>query len=131
MRTTNPLTGHRLFLAGALLGASAILLGAFAAHGLQGQLGPRPMAVFAKAVDYQAMHAPVLLLIGWLQQSEHSIWLIWAGRLLLAGTLLFSGSLYLLALSGLGGIGWITPIGGTALVCGWLCLLKAWPARGK
>jgi len=123
-------SGRLLFSAGALLGATAVLLGAFGAHALNDLLEPRLMGAYQKAVDYQALHALALLFIGQLLQTRPNPWLMRAGWLMLSGTLLFSGSLYALALSGYRPLGMITPFGGTAFVLGWLCLLKAWPTNG-
>ncbi|MBF0256496.1 MAG: DUF423 domain-containing protein [Gammaproteobacteria bacterium] len=113
-----------MMLAGALLGASGVLLGAFGAHGLEGHLPANLLRAYQKAVDYQFTHALLLLFIGLRASQRPDPWLNRAGVFSLAGVLLFSGSLYLLALSGLRGIGWITPLGGISLVIGWLCLLK-------
>ncbi len=111
-------------LAGALLGASAVLLGAFGAHGLEGRLADNLMRAYQKAVDYQFIHALLLLFIGMQAARRPDPWLSRAGGLALAGVLLFSGSLYLMALSGWRGIGWLTPLGGISFVLAWLCLLR-------
>jgi uncharacterized membrane protein YgdD (TMEM256/DUF423 family) len=119
----------RLWLAlGALNGFLAVALGAFAAHGLEGRLSERFLNTFQKAVDYQGMHAFALLAVGLLLWLRPGFRLLnWAGRLFLAGILLFSGSLYILALSGVTLWGMVTPFGGTAFLLGWLILaLAAW-----
>src|SRR5262245_52511995 len=93
----------RTFVAAALVGATGVLLGAFAAHGLKGQLSPEDLQVFETGVRYQMYHAPALLLCALLARSgtpaRASTWCF------LLGTALFSGSLYLLALTGVGVLG--------------------------
>jgi uncharacterized membrane protein YgdD (TMEM256/DUF423 family) len=121
------MTASRFYLAaGAASGLILILLGAFGAHGLQGTIGSELMSVYKKAVDYQAIHTLLLLIIGQqLQSWEREKWLVWAGGLAIAGILLFSGSLYLLAVTGYRPLGIVTPFGGTAFVLAWACLLKS------
>lgn len=118
------MTWSRAFLAtGAFSGALAVLLGAFAAHGLRARLSPELLAVFQTGVQYQFYHALGLMGVALaMQQLHHSAWLRWAGALMIAGVLLFSGALYLLALTGQRSLGAIAPIGGLALVVGWICL---------
>jgi uncharacterized membrane protein YgdD (TMEM256/DUF423 family) len=112
-----------------LLGASAgfigVALGAFGAHGLRNRLSPEMLAVFETGVRYQMYHAFAILIValaavrldGWLIRS--------AGWLFTAGIVLFSGSLYALAASGVTVLGIITPIGGLAFLGGWACLILA------
>lgn len=109
----------------ALYGALAVLLGAFAAHALGAQLEPRLLAVFKTGVDYQFYHVFALLAVGLLQQRADSRWLRCSALLFGLGVVLFSGSLYLLALSGMHRLGMITPLGGVLFVCGWLALASA------
>lgn len=120
----------RFFLiAGALSAALAVMLGAFGAHGLRGRLPPDLLAIYQTASQYHVYHALGLLAVGLLAaQLPASGALRWSGGLMLAGTLLFSGSLYLLAISGQRWLGAITPLGGTAWIVAWLLL--AWAARG-
>jgi uncharacterized membrane protein YgdD (TMEM256/DUF423 family) len=118
----------RLFL---LLGALSALLavgaGAFGAHGLRSRLGPDLLAVFETAARYQMYHALGLLAVAWATTRPGGALAVWAGWLFVAGTVVFSGSLYLLALSGLRWLGAVTPIGGLAFLAGWLLLaLAAW-----
>ncbi|RCU48845.1 MULTISPECIES: DUF423 domain-containing protein [Corallincola] len=107
----------------ALMMATGIALGAFGAHGLKHRLSPELMAAFNTGVQYQIYHGlGVLALVALSLYSKVSlrseaIWLI-------LGATLFSGSLYLLAVSGIGVIGMITPIGGSALILGWLLAAK-------
>lgn len=119
-----------IFLA-ALFGFTGVALGAFASHGLRSQLSPAYLAVFQTGVQYQLIHALALFGVALLALLHPSRLLTAVGALFTAGILLFSGSLYLLTLSGIGKLGMITPIGGTALLAGWLCLVIAgWRIRG-
>lgn len=112
----------RLFLLlGAVSGASGVLLGAFGAHGLRARLGPELMDVWHTAVQYHLWHALALLAVGLLMiQAPGSRWLAAAGWGFAAGMLVFSGSLYLLALTGERSLGAVTPVGGMALIAAWL-----------
>ncbi len=102
-------------------------LGAFAAHGLSGSLSERFLSAFEKGVDYQALHALALLAVGVLALHRPDLKALhWSGGLFTAGIVLFSGSLYALALSGIGMLGAITPLGGSAFLIGWMIL--AWAA---
>lgn len=115
----------------ALSGFVAIALGAFAAHGLKNQLSANSLSLFRTAVDYQMYHALALLGLGLLiQHQPHSKWLRLSGYTFIAGTLLFSGSLYALALGAPHALGIITPFGGLCLLMGWLSFaLGAWRFR--
>lgn len=121
----------RVFLLlAALAGFTGVALGAFAAHGLKGQLGAQYLAVFQTGVHYQLIHALALFGVALLAERLPGRLLKAAGNLFAVGILLFSGSLYLLALSGIGKLGMITPLGGLCFLAGWLCLgLAAWRAR--
>jgi len=113
-----------LVLAG-LNGFIAVSLGAFAAHGLKSMLGPDLLATFQTGVQYQMYHSLALLAVGILVlQFPAQTGLRIAGFLFLAGIIIFSGSLYVLALSGIRWLGAITPIGGVAFLAGWALL--AW-----
>lgn len=122
----------RLFvLLAALFGFTGVALGAFAAHGLRGHLSPEYLEVFHTGVLYQLVHALALLGVGVLTLRWRSRLLTVAGALFAAGILLFSGSLYLLTLSGLR-VGPVTPLGGVCLLAGWLCLgIAAWRAQAR
>ena len=112
-------------LLGAVAAFLAVTLGAFGAHGLRGRLTPEMLAVFETGVRYHMYHALALILVA-LVMGRMSGWLIQtAGWSFLAGILLFSGSLYALALSGVTILGAITPIGGVAFLIGWACLAFA------
>jgi len=121
-------TPDRLFLAlGALSGAIAVTLGAFGAHALRGRLAPELAAAFEVGVRYQMYHALALLAVAWAaSRAPGSAGAALAGWLFVAGTVVFSGSLYVLALTGARWLGAITPLGGVAFIAGWLLL--AWAA---
>ena len=115
----------RLLLAGALLGLLTVALGAFGAHALHDRLGPVAQGWWQKAVFYQGLHALALLVTGLfaLQRPDRLLGLAaWA---LLLGVLLFSGSLYLMALGAGRWLGAVTPLGGSALLLGWGALAAA------
>ena len=104
----------------------AVALGAFGAHALKKTLAPEFTAVYETAVDYHIVHALGLLAVGLLAlRLPESGTLRWAGILMTIGLLLFSGSLYALSLSGIRGLGAITPVGGVALLAAWLLLAVA------
>jgi len=109
----------------AFFGFTAVALGAFAAHGLKSRLVVEMLAVFQTGVQYQMFHALALLAVAVLAKQMSSATLLTAGVLFALGIVLFSGSLYLLALTGTRGLGMITPIGGLAFLGGWLCLAIA------
>lgn len=116
----------RLFLIlGAVSGLTTVMLGAFGAHALEGHLTALQLTWWQKAVNYQGLHSLALLATGLLAIYAPSSPLKWAGWLLTGGILLFSGSLYLLTLSGIRTLGMITPIGGLAFIAGWACLVVA------
>ena len=103
----------------------AVALGAFGAHALKSRLSPEMTGVWQTAVQYHAWHALALfgvglLMLHWPERADLGL----ASWLLVAGIVLFSGSLYVLALSGLRGLGAVTPIGGVAFLAGWAVL--AW-----
>jgi len=112
-------------LVGAVAAFLAVTLGAFGAHGLRGRLSPEMLAVFKTGVRYHMYHALALILVA-LVMGRMSGWLIQtAGWCFVAGIVLFSGSLYALALSGVTILGAVTPIGGLAFLVGWACLAFA------
>jgi uncharacterized membrane protein YgdD (TMEM256/DUF423 family) len=116
------------FIIGAVSAGLAVLAGAFGAHGLKDTLGAA-LGTYEKAVWYQMVHAlamfAVVLALGRWPLSSRM--LNTAGWLFLAGSILFSGSLYLLSLTGIRWLGAITPLGGVAFALGWLLLaLGAW-----
>lgn len=114
----------RLFFAlGSASALVAVATGAFGAHGLRARLSPDLLAVFETAARYQMYHALALLAVGWAVTRWPGPWPVRAGWLFALGTLLFSGSLYALALSGMRWLGAVTPLGGLAFLAGWTCLL--------
>ena len=116
------------FLLGSASALLAVALGAFAAHGLKARLAPEALATFEVGVRYHMYHALALLATAWAASRFAGTAVAAAGWLFVAGTLLFSGSLYLLALSGEKWLGAVTPFGGLAFLAGWACLAAAaWP----
>lgn len=109
-------------------GAAGVLLGAFGAHALKDRLTPDLLGVWQTAVQYHLWHALALLAAGlMLLHAPQARWLEAAGWTFLAGTLVFSGSLYLMALTGSRGLGAVTPFGGLALIAAWIMLgVGAW-----
>lgn len=108
--------------AAAVLGGIGVVAGAFGAHGLRGRLTPDQLASYETAVLYQLLHALVLLALGlYAQATGRSVQP--AAGLLVVGIVLFSGSIYLLVLTGQRWLGPVTPLGGLCLIAGWLALL--------
>lgn len=116
-----------LMLAG-VLGILGVGAGAFGAHALRERLGPDLINTWDTAVFYHLLHTVALLVVatGVARTDEGGSWLAAAGWLWMVGIVLFSGSLYALSLGGPRFLGPITPIGGTALIFGWACLVVAW-----
>jgi uncharacterized membrane protein YgdD (TMEM256/DUF423 family) len=115
----------RLFFAlGCLSGFVSVALGAFGAHALKGRLDAELLATFEVGVRYQMVHALALLAVGWACTRWPGALVNASGWLFVAGSVIFSGSLYALSLTGLRWLGAITPLGGLGLLAGWLCL--AW-----
>ena len=116
----------KLWLAlGASYGLTGVLLGAFGAHALRARLAPDLLAVWKTAVEYQFYHALALLLVGLWARSQPATALNVAGGCFALGVLVFSGSLYALALSGVRVLGAVTPFGGLLFIAGWIALLVA------
>lgn len=114
------------FVLGSLSAGLAVALGAFGAHALKQRLDPAMLAVYDTAVRYQLAHALALLAVAWAATRWPGAAVNAGGWLFIAGTLLFSGSLYALSLSGVRWLGAVTPLGGLAWLAGWACL--AWGA---
>ena len=106
----------------AINGALAVLWGAFAAHGLKARLAPDMLGVFDTGARYHLMHALAMGLAALSARGPAARPAQLAASLFLAGIVLFSGSLYLLALTGAPAFGFITPFGGVAFVAGWILL---------
>jgi uncharacterized membrane protein YgdD (TMEM256/DUF423 family) len=121
----------RLFFAiGAISAFTGVAAGAFGAHGLKGRLDAEMLAVFETGVRYQMYHAFAMLVVAWALTRWPGTLITMSGWFFLAGTILFSGSLYLLSLSGVRWLGAITPLGGLAFLAGWLCLASViWRAQ--
>ncbi len=115
---------------GALSGFLSVALGAFAAHGLQARVGPAELAVFETGARYQMYHALALLAVAWVAAQGGGAAATFAGWAFVAGTILFSGSLYYLGLTGSRALVMITPVGGVAFLAGWIALaVAAWSLR--
>ena len=97
-------------------------LGAFGAHALRSRLTPEMMQVFETGVRYHFYHSLGLFVVGWLAETHPSPWITGAGLAFALGVLVFSGSLYILSLTGVKWLGAITPLGGLAFLVGWLLL---------
>jgi uncharacterized membrane protein YgdD (TMEM256/DUF423 family) len=122
------MTVERLFIAiAAVLGGTAVAAGAFATHALRAQLSDRLLSIFETGARYQMYHALALLLVALLRSQSLGapILLTTAGWAFVAGTAVFSGSLYALALTGQTLLGAVAPLGGAALMVGWGCLAVA------
>ncbi|MDH3628316.1 MAG: DUF423 domain-containing protein [Acidobacteriota bacterium] len=115
------------FGVGALLAGVGVLLGAFGAHGLKGRVTPELLVIFETGVRYQLFHALGLLSVGWAATRAPSTWISVAGWAFALGIAIFSGSLYVMTVTGARWLGAITPIGGLAFLTGWACLtVGAW-----
>lgn len=120
----------RLGALGAAIAFLGVAAGAFGAHALRTRLDPGLLAAFETAVRYQLVHALAIVLCAVAGRGEERRALHGAGWVLAAGTLLFSGSLIALALTGWRALGAVTPFGGLVLLAGWLLLARAlWRAR--
>ena len=113
----------RIAALGAVLAAIGVALGAFGAHALKARLGPVELGWWQTAVQYHMWHAIGLVALGAIGGARMRL----PALLLVAGTLIFSGSLYAMALTGARWLGAVTPLGGAALIAGWL--LAAWRLR--
>ncbi len=111
-----------IIIIGVLLAGLAVLLGAFGAHGLKTKVSPEDLTVFETAVKYHMSHALGLILIGLLGFHFPEQIIQIPAYLIMAGMLIFSGSLYILVVTGTRWLGAITPLGGLSLIAGWLLL---------
>lgn len=115
----------KLFLIFASLnGALAVILGAFGAHGLKNKISPVLLGAYQTGTHYHMVHVLALMGLALFMLRLHTVspWLVACGYLWMVGMLMFSGSLYGLALGGPSWLGPVTPIGGSLLIVGWLCL---------
>ena len=125
------MTADRLFFSlGAIFGFLGVAAGAFGAHVLRGRISAEMLAIFETAVRYQMYHAFALMAAAWAYTKWPGAAARAAGWLFTAGTVIFSGSLYVLALTGDGFLGAVTPVGGAAQLAGWICLSAA-AMRGR
>lgn len=118
-----------IMLVSSISGGLAVMLGAFAAHGLKNKLSPEMLSAFKTGVDYHFYHTFALALIGlslFLQGVDQSQYLTWAAICFGVGIIFFSGSLYLLAITGKKIFGPITPLGGLFFIAGWLLFAFHW-----
>lgn len=113
---------RKFFIVASLFGLTGVALGAFGAHTLRSQISPDMLMVFETGVRYQMYHTFALFVGAWGLQSARSRKFVAAEWLFVAGVALFSGSLYILAMTGIRGLGIITPFGGLSLLGGWLML---------
>ena len=115
----------------ALLGAFTVALGAFGAHAIKERVNEYTLGIFETAVKYQFYHVFALLAVGILFQQYSSGWMLWSGRLFIAGIILFCGSLYALTYflannnESMKWLGAITPFGGLCFIAGWVCMAIA------
>lgn len=115
----------------ALLGAVSVGLGAFGSHGLKDKLNDYTLGIFETAVRYQFYHVFALLAAGILFQQFGNSYMLWSGRLFIAGIILFCGSLYALTFflannnDSMKWLGAITPLGGLCFIAGWVCMAIA------
>lgn len=113
------------FTAGAVLCGVGVALGAFGAHGLRDRLSADLLATYQTGVQYHFIHALALFAVAWASDRWPGPWVGAAGWLFVAGVVIFSGSLYLLAVTGIRWLGAITPIGGLCFIAGWVALVLA------
>lgn len=113
---------QKLFLTlGSIAMALAVILGAFGAHGLKKMISEEMLTIFETGVTYHFYHAIGLLVVGIIAgYLPDSTLLYWSGWLMIAGIIIFSGSLYLLSVSGISWLGAITPVGGLCLIISWI-----------
>ncbi|MGG0239544.1 DUF423 domain-containing protein [Bacillus rhizoplanae] len=110
------------FLLGCIAAALAVALGAFGAHGLEGKISAKMLDVWKTGVTYQMFHAGGLFVVALLMDKIQSSLVSAAGWCMVAGIILFSGSLYALSTTGMKFLGPITPLGGVAFIVGWVLL---------
>ncbi|QAY68270.1 DUF423 domain-containing protein [Paenibacillus protaetiae] len=123
----------KYFAIGAIGAALGVAIGAFGAHGLDGKITQHYIDIYETGVRYHMYHCIGIMLIALLAGRIGESKLLRAGaNLLIAGVVIFSGSLYALALSSVDVLGAITPIGGVAFIAGWICVAAAaWRAKGN
>ena len=102
-----------------------VMLGAFGAHGLKGKVEPYLLEVFKTGVLYHLIHALGLFVVAWLSTVSQDPKISWAGILMIVGIVLFSGSLYLMTVTGIRALGAITPLGGLSFLAAWILIVLA------
>ena len=112
-----------ILIVAAISGLLAVILGAFGAHALKGEWNPEMLDVYKTGNQYQFYHTFALLAVGILMNFNRSKALMWSAYLFITGLILFSGSLYILSMSGIKALGMITPFGGTAWIVAWILLI--------
>jgi uncharacterized membrane protein YgdD (TMEM256/DUF423 family) len=112
-----------LYIGAAAAGFLGVVLGAFAAHGLRARLSADMLAVFETGVRYQMYHVFAMCAAAWAYARWQRRIFVVGGWMFAAGILVFSGSLFVLSLTGIRWLGAITPLGGLAFIAGWLCLV--------
>jgi uncharacterized membrane protein YgdD (TMEM256/DUF423 family) len=121
-----PTTAKLFLILGAVNAALVVMFGAFGAHALKTRLPAEMLAVYQTGVHYHLFHALGLLVVGLLAtQLPASGYLKWSGGLMLAGIVLFSGSLYLMSVAGWRALGMVTPFGGVAFMAAWVVFTVA------
>ncbi|MFE0555564.1 DUF423 domain-containing protein [Paenibacillus lautus] len=117
---------RRFIVWGSILMALSVAIGAFGAHMLKDKITPDELAIYETGVHYHMIHGLAVLIAGIVAKVlGESRKLFWAGTLFIAGTVIFSGSLYVLSISGIKWLGAITPIGGVSFIVGWLMLMSS------
>ena len=117
---------------GAFFGFSGVVAGAFGTHGLRGHISPEMLNIFEIGVRYQIYHALALLVTGFLADRSPSFLIFTTGCLFISGTIIFSGTLYILSLTNIRWWGAITPLGGFVLLVGWICLMcNSWSTTSR
>lgn len=121
----------RFGAAGAMLGFLGVAAGAFGAHAVRATMPPALMTAFETAARYQLIHAVAIVVVALAIERIASRGLVFAGMLFITGIVLFSGSLYALALTGQSFWGMVTPFGGLSFLLGWLCLAAGFAGRRR
>jgi len=117
------MTSRSMLIFAAISGFVYVAFGAFGAHVLSKSLGTAEMAWIQTGLNYQSIHTIAVLALGAVMQRRSNLWFYWSSASLALGTVLFSGSLYCLALSGLKPWVFVTPVGGMFFLLGWILML--------
>ncbi len=120
------MSDRTLVVLAAAFAFTAVAAGAFGAHALKDRLSTESLGIFETGARYQMYHALALFAVAWVGTRWETRQIAWSGWLFVAGIVIFSGSLYLLALTGTRWLGAITPVGGVCFLAGWISL--AWAA---